>query len=581
MKLRDYQAEDVELILEELKSFQSTLYLAGTGLGKTVVASELIIRTLPSRAIILAHRNELVWQARKTLMQRGVSVDVEKGELVSSKSLFNQSQVVVATVQTMTCGKELYKRMHSFDPKHFGLLILDEAHHYISPSYRKVVDYFTSGNPNLKVCGITATGDRQDEKGMGAIFQSIAAERDILFGVENGWLVEPRQKMVHLGSLDFSHIKTTAGDLNLGELAAVMEAEECVAGVAQPTLEAMFGLDENALGAIDPGMWGEFLMAQCEPRRTIVFTVSVAQAEMLSNIFNRVVPGISKWLCGKTPDEQRENIFSAFGSGAASVLVNCGVTTEGYDNPAVELIVIARPTKSRSLYAQMIGRGTRPLPGVVDDGATRAQRLMKIALSAKTHMTVLDLVGNSGKHKLITTADVLGGRVSDEAIERAAKKAKAKGEEVSMKKLLEEEELALIKERELKKQQEEARKARLVAKVHYSSTEVNPFNAFDLSPAKPRAWDNGKQLSPAQTELLLKQRIDPSRLTYSQGRQLIQELFKRWRNKDASLRQCAKLKQHGYQTKGLTYEAASKLLDGLSKNKWRRPDFDGVAEGLK
>jgi len=580
-KCRDYQAEDVEAIMEAWGEHRSTLYVAATGLGKTFVMAEIVERRLPKRALLLAHRKELIWQARDAFLRRDIEVEVEMGELSASKSMFTQAPVVVATVQTMASGKDDAKRMLRFDPMHFGTLLYDESHHSVSAENKKIVEYFTNGNPDLKVLGVTATPDRADEEALGQIFECVAAERDILFGVNNGWLIEPEQLMVHVGGLDFSHMRTTAGDLNGADLSAAMESESAIAGVAMPTLEAMFGLPQNTLLDKPPSEWGAFLMAQAEPKRTIVFTVSVNQAEQLSNILNRVVPGISSWLCGKTSDDERSKIFSAFGSGSVSALVNCGVTTEGYDNPAVEIIAVARPTKSRSLYAQMIGRGTRPLPGIVDGKESKEQRLDAIASSPKPKMLVMDFVGNSGRHKLVTTADILGGNVSDEAIEAASSKAKETECKVNMKQLLEEEEQRLVEERLKKQMLDEAKKARMVAKVRYTSTRISPFDVFELQPTKSRGWDNGKALSEKQNHMLMKQGIDPKDMSYSQGRQLINEMFRRWNGKLATLKQCALLNKHGYKTKDMTMKDASTLIDALAKNGWKRKDFDEVVKGFK
>ncbi len=577
---RDYQEEDVEAIIREWLSVRATLYSAATGLGKTFVMTEVVERRLPKRALLLAHRSELIWQARNSFLRRGIECEVEKGELTAGTSIFNRAPVVLATVQTMSSGKENYKRMQRFDPMDFDTLLYDECHHSVSAGNKKIVKYFLDGNPNIKVLGVTATPDRADEEALGQLFETTAAERDILFGVDNGWLVEPLQLMVHVGSIDLSHIGTRCGDLNGEKLAAIMEAEEPAQKVVQATLECQFGLKENALSEIDPKDWGAILLANREPKRTIVFTVSVRQAEMVSNIFNRVIPGISNWLCGKTKDDERTSIFSSFDSGATSTLVNCGVTTEGYDNPFVELISVARPTLSRSLYAQMIGRGTRPLPGIVDGLANRMQRLLAIARSAKPRVTILDFEGNSGKHKLVTTADILGGNVSDEAVKSAKERAKKSEGPVDMRRVLKEEERKILEEMERQRRAEEARKAKLVAKARYSTTTVNPFDVLDLTPAtKSKGWDKGKVLSEAQTNMLLKQGIDPKNMTFTQAKQIINELFRRWKGKLCTMKQSKLLKAHGYETKEMTMDNASQLITQLKANGWRRSDLDGVVEG--
>ena len=442
------------------------------------------------------------------------------------------------------------------------------------------MDYFLEGNPNIKVLGVTATPDRHDEEALGQIFTTVAAKRDILFGVDNGWLIEPLQQVVHVGSLNYANIGTSKGDLNGEQLAAVMESEEPVQRVVQATLEAMFDAPENSLLEIAPEKWGSFLLARREPKRTIVFTVSVAQAEMLSNIFNRVISGLSSWVCGKTKDDERTNIFSAFDKGSTSILVNCGVTTEGYDNPFVELIVVARPTLSRSLYTQMIGRGTRPLPGVVDGWANRLQRLMAIAKSGKPKVTILDFAGNSGKHKLISVADILGGKYSGGAVSRAKKRAEEAKEPVDMRKLLKEEEKKIHEEQERKRLAEEAKKARLVAKAKYSKTTINPFDLLDVTPSNyESAANKGKPLSPAQVNRLLINGIDPKGMTYTQAQQAIGEIFRRIRNQLCNMKQARVLKRYGYKTKDMTKQTASQILDQLKANGWKRPDLNGVAEG--
>ena len=457
---RDYQAADVEAIMDALTKHKSTLYVAATGLGKTFVMSELVLRTLPKRVLLLAHRNELLFQAREAFLDRGIESDIEKAELVASTHATTRSPVVIASVQTLLSGEIDRKRMKRFNPMDFGLLLYDESHHSVSAGNKTIVDYFINGNPDLRCVGVTATPDRADEEALGQIFQSVASTRDILFGIENGWLVNIEQQFVPVAGLDFSHVKTTAGDLNSGELAKVMEAESNIQGIVHPTLEALFGLPQHSLNKIDPLIWGRHLLEHGTCRRkAIVFTVSVKHAEMLANIFNRVIPDLAHWVCGKTHERERAQIFKDFKEGKRSVLVNVGVATEGFNEPSVDMIVMARPTKSRSLYCQCIGRGTRTLEGLIDGMTEPAQRLNAIANSSKTHLLVMDFVGNSGRHKLITAADVLGGKHSDEAKRRAELRAKKENQPVRIMELLAEEEEKMRLEAEQRRLQEEARKA--------------------------------------------------------------------------------------------------------------------------
>ena len=572
MTLRDYQQADVEAIFHEWETVRSTLYVAATGLGKTRVMTEVAHRLLPARTLFLCHRDELISQALEAFRNRGMPCEIEKAELVASTNLFTRSPVVLASVQTMLSGSDDWKRMQRFKPEDFGLLLYDESHHSVSEGNKKIVDYFVNGNARLKVLGVTATPDRADETALGQIFESVAAERDILWGKDNGWLVDIEQLFVPVAGLDYSHITTTAGDLNGGQLAAVMEQEGTVQGIVQPTVEAMFRMQPGTLNNKPVAEWAPVVFQLKQRRRAIVFTMSVVQAEMLSNIFNRVQPGLASWVCGKTLDRERQLIFSDFKDGKTAILVNCGVTTEGYDNPMVDLIIMARPTKSRSLYAQMAGRSTRTLPGVIDGITNAEHRLAAIANSRKPVATIMDFVGNSGRHKLITTADILAGNVSNEAVERAVRRAKEQGKPVRMSDLLDKSEEEIRAQIEERRRSDEARKIRLVARTTYTMRRVDPFNVFDLQPVRERGWDLGKRLSPKQLSLLAKQGIDGGAMPYAQAKAVINEMFRRWNGKLATLGQCACLKKFGYETKEITFKEAHGLIDAIKANGWRRPD---------
>lgn len=548
MKSRPYQVSAIDSIFDEWQEHDSTLIVMATGTGKTQVFSSVIQRMLPGRALVLAHREELIWQAVKRIEGMGIETSVEMADLVAGANFWNSTPVVVSTVQTQVAGRS-GGRMTRFDPSDFALVVVDEAHHATSPTYRKILDYYRQ-NPRLKILGVTATPDRADEQALGEVFQSVAFDYEILDAINEGWLVPVEQQMVTIDGLDFSAIRTTAGDLNGADLAAVMEAEKNLHGIVSASLEII----------------GD--------RRTLCFAVTVKQAEMYAEIFNRHKPGMADWVCGKTPKDQRHETFRKFSDGTTQILVNVGVATEGYDNPAVEVILQARPTKSRCLYSQMVGRSTRPLPGIVDMWPDAEDRKSAIQASLKPSCLVVDFVGNSGRHKLMTTADILGGKSSDEAIERANAKAKKTGKALNMAEALEEEELALRREAEAKRLKEAARRARIIGKAQFSSRSINPFDVFQLEPARERGWDKGKSLSEKQLNLLRKQGIDPAEMSYAQGRQVISEMFRRWDGKLATLKQCNLLKKHGYETKDLSMADAGKLIDGLAKNGWKRPASD-------
>lgn len=543
MNLRPYQVAASDAIFKEWQDNDSTLVVMPTGGGKTVLFADVIRRVFPRRALVLAHREELIFQARDKIQRvTGLSADVEMGEYRADGGLFGAARVVVSTIQTQCSGGDGGGRMSKFDPQRFGVLIIDEAHHATSPTYRRVIDYYRT-NPALKVLGVTATPDRADEEALGQVFQSVAFDYEVLDAIHDGWLVPIEQQMVHVEGLDYSSIRTTAGDLNGGDLAAVMEAEK--------NLQQMASASLTIIGQ----------------RRALVFTASVKAAEMTAEIFNRHRAGMASWVCGKTDREERRRVLADFAAGKLQVVCNCGVLTEGFDDPGVEVVIMGRPTKSRSLYSQMVGRSTRPLPGVVDGPESAEERRAAIAASAKPSCLVVDFVGNAGKHKLVTSADILGGKVSEEALELAVARTLKAGGPVKMAEALDEAEVEL---QEQKRLAEAARRARLVATARFTTQSVDPFDVLHLDPVKPRGWDNVKQLTEKQRSLLAKQGINPDNLSFSQGKQLISEIFRRWDGKLCSFKQAKVLRKYGYNT-DVSFAEASATIDALAKNNWRKP----------
>jgi len=553
VQLRDYQSEAVTKTLESFQTKQSVLIVLATGLGKTVCAAHIAEAFLAKgRIMLLAHREELIWQAREKI-ERFAKADcgIEMAELYVNNSLFGEMPVVVSTIQTMNSKWGDRHRMGRFKPTDFDTLIIDECHHSTADSYRRVIDYFKQ-NPKLKVLGVTATPDRADEEALGQVFESVAFDYEILDAIHDGWLVPIEQQFVSIGGLDFSEIRTTAGDLNGADLTKVMESERNMQGLTGAAIEIIGN------------------------RRAILFTCSVRQAEQASEIFNRHKPNMSDWVCGETNKDKRREILQRFKAGETQVVCNCGVLTEGFDDPGVEVIIMGRPTKSRSLYAQMAGRGTRPLDGLVDGLADKDARRAAIAASKKPCCLIVDFVGNSGKHKLMSAADILGGKVSDEVVARAIDKAKKSNGAVRVDVALDEEQQALKDAIEKRKREEIARKINLRAKVRYTSKKVNPFDVFEIEPVKIRGWDSGKVLTERQNKVLMARGINPDKMPYPQAKQLLCEIFRRMDKKLCTMKQASTLQKYGYNTKEMTFDQAGALITQLKDRRWVAPSVDYV-----
>lgn len=554
MKLRDYQSKALDSIFKQWDEVSSTLVVMPTGTGKTVLFAGAIER-MGGRAMVIAHRQELIWQAREKIQAvTGLRADIEMGEHKASMDheLFHpKAPVVVSTVQTHVAGGDGGGRIGKFDPKDFSLLIIDEAHHAVSPSYRKIIEYYKT-NPRLKVLGVTATPDRSDEAALGQVFDSVAFDYEILDAIRDGYLVPIEQQFVSIESLDFSAVRTTAGDLNGVDLSAVMEAEKNLQGIASATIEI--------IGS----------------RRGIGFASSVNHARMLSEIFNRHKFGMSSFIHGGTDKDERKKIIEDFSRGKFQFIWNCAVFTEGFDDSGVEIISMARPTKSRALYAQMAGRATRPhesVAGKIGNLPAAALRRMMIQRSVKPSCLVVDFVGNSGKHKLMTTADILGGNLSDDVIQESINFTRKSGGPVRMDKQLEEDEEKIEKIKQ-RRAEEEARRARLVARSTYKTQKIDPFDVLAIKPVSQRGWDDKKVLTEKQRSILRNAGIDPDGIEYARARQLVGIIIDRYTNKKCSLKQAATLERFGYskeEASGMGFEQASKALDQIAKNGWKRP----------
>lgn len=548
MKLRDYQELAAEGVFREWEEHTSALAVLPTGLGKTVLFAEIIRRMheCGARAMVLAHREELITQAADKIQRvTGLEAQIEMGEYHVQPYFGQMPPVVVSTVQTHCAGGDGAGRMSKFDPQDFGLVVIDEAHHATSSTYRRCIDWYRQ-NPACKVLGVTATPDRADEAALGQVFEGVAYEYGVLEAIQNGWLVPIEQQMVTVGSLDFSGIRTTAGDLNQGDLAEVMETERNLQGIAAPTVEI------------------------CGDRRAIIFATTVEQAERLAEILNRYKPDKAAWLCGKTDKEDRRNMLADFKAGRLQFVVNVGVLTEGFDDAGVQVVVMARPTKSRALYAQMAGRGTRPaeeVAGLLGDLPTAQERCRMIRESRKPSCLIVDFAGNAGRHKLCCSADILGGNIDDEVVAEVSRRVKENGKPVDMT-----EELEKVKaEVEARKKREAATRAGLQARAQFLVTKIDPFNEWDLSPVQERGWDRGRRFSPKQSQVLLERiGVDPGKIPYGQGKQLLDEYFRRLQGGYASLKQATLLKKRGF-TMPLRHDMAGRMIGRMADRQgWRK-----------
>ena len=507
------------------------------------------------RVMVIAHREELIRQAaHKIEIVTGERPTIDMADEVADATPWYKSRIVVSSVQTANAKRNQSHRMEKFDPNAFGLLIIDEAHHAPAATYGRCIDWFRR-NDDLRVLGVTATPDRTDEVALGKVFGSVAYRYEIFDAIHDGWLVPIVQHQIELESLDFSSIRTTAGDLNGADLSEVMQYERNLHGVARPTYELAKG------------------------RKTLMFCASVAHAERTCEIFNRYEPACAAFVSGKTPKDERRQITGDFAAGRFQFLCNCGVFTEGYDEPSIECVSMGRPTKSRSLYAQMVGRGTRANPsdlidGVESDGRQTETDIRRslIRSSDKPYLEVFDFVGNSGRHKLISTSDILGGNYEAEVVTRAAAQSGDVLANLEQAKHDVDAERALAEKQRLAREaRDRARREKIVVKAKYAKKTIDPFDTLDITPPVEQNWNRGKAVTPKMRELLERNGIDSTELNYAEAKAMVGTLMARWRSGLATLRQASCLKRAGYDIDGVTNEQASRMIDALAANNWQRP----------
>ena len=368
MRPRDYQEAAVAAVLKEFETVRATMVVMATGTGKTVVSGHVANAMLPrGRIMVLCHREELIRQAADKFRQiTGHVCAVEKAQEFSDEdNIHGKPPIVISSLQTLCSGGDDRKRMMRFDPKEFAMIWYDEVHHILAKSYRSVVDYFMSGNDELKLLGVTATPDRADGDELSKVIQSVAYNYDISHAIRDGWLVPVRQRSVTIDGLDFTKVRTTAGDLNGSDLEAVMMYEKSLHGIVFATLEISSGLEEGTIatamaGAADLNDLSPDAVARREAavlavlsgrciKRTLIFCVTVAHAKRVSEILKRWIPKSAESVDGEMKPDDRRGVFERFKTGECSFLAACMVPTEGWDGPHTEIIVLARPTKSRPL----------------------------------------------------------------------------------------------------------------------------------------------------------------------------------------------------------------------------------------
>lgn len=522
--LRWYQREMVEAVHRSFVDNNSVLLVSATGTGKTQTFGA-IAKNWDGPVLVLAHRNELVIQARDRLEQMtGSLVEVEQGDWTAS----HRAQIVVGSTHSVM----QQRRLDSLGKNRFALVICDEAHHYVTPAYKRILDFF-----DCKKLGVTATPDRADEKAIGAAFDDVAYVFDIEEGIDAGYLVPLRAKEVVLQEISLDDVGKSGRDLSAVQLdeKMVMAAE----GVVAKTLE------------LEPGKQG------------VAFFPGVKSAEYAALAFNRAIPGCAAFVYADTDELERRETIRRFRAGELRYLTNCGVFTEGFDAPATSVIIQARPTLSRALYAQMCGRGTRTIANVdsIPGKGDSALRRALIAASAKPNVAILDFVGSGSKHALVCPEDILGGSYSDDEVAQAKKKREPGGD---IRKALKD------ARAELKALADATR-----ARVTKATVRVyDPFHALGMTIDEEDRYAGrfgGKPLTTGQWDALDRAGVPENELknlSRHAASRLLEEITSRRVAGLCTYRQQRQLLKRGITDRNITYGRAKEAMDYIAGAGW-------------
>lgn len=518
-ELRPYQQQARDRIHAEWDAGHTrTLLVLPTGTGKTIVFASVAADQVRAgdRVLILAHRGELLEQAADKLQRStGLVSAVEKAESTCLDSWF---RVVVGSVQTL----QRTARLERFPQDYFGTIIIDEAHHAITDGYRRILDYFSGA----KVLGVTATPDRGDMRNLGEVFDSLAFEYKLTDAIKEGYLCKIMAQTIPL-QLDITSVTMSGGDYAVGDLGTALD----------PYLEQI----------------AAEMARRCKSRKTVVFLPLIKTSQKFRDLLN--AHGFRAAEVNGQSDDRRQ-VLADFDAGKYNVLCNSMLLTEGWDCPSVDCVVVLRPTKVRSLYSQMVGRGTRLSPG-------------------KTDLLLLDFLWMTDKHELCRPADLV---CEDRAVARQMTETLAESgcpEDIEQAAAQASEDVVAQREEALAKQLAEQRrkKAKLVDPLQYEMS----IQAEDLSGYVPTfGWEAGPP-SEQQTAALEKLGILPDAVeSAGKAALLLDRLNKRRDEGLTTPKQIRLLERYGFRHVGTwSFEAARHMIDRIAAQGWR-----GVPKGV-
>jgi superfamily II DNA or RNA helicase len=498
-KFRAYQAEASTAILKSWAAKQNSICVVATGGGKTLIAAGTAARIQqngnPQRILFLANRNELCQQPLAVFRdQLGFAPALEKAEFQAPLD----AKVVIASVQTLSRKK----RLERFPADHFAYIFADECHMSVAASWKRIFDHFSSA----KRCGITATPFRSDGKKLSDLFETEAYRKGLFDLVDDGYLVSP------------DNVERLSTAISLANVRVKHTTE---------------GLDYDLQGAhdaIEPYFRSiaKELKEKFAQRHILAFLPLVASSQKF--VAACVAEGLNAvHIDGEDP--QREQKLQDFRDGKITLLSNASLLHTGVDIPACDCTLNLRPTRSKVLYQQVIGRSTRTEPGVIDGLETAEARLKAIAASRKPRSYVIDPLWLSEDHDLVTPSFLIAA-----SQEEAEEMNQSAGKSYSLRQL----------QRNVQREREERIRRRLEATARFRENSVSAkYFAAGIGDAEllnyepVYAWERAA-VSRFSRTLLARDGIDPDTVTgEGEARAILQAMGRRKYKKLPAIRQLA------------------------------------------
>lgn len=464
------------------------------------------------RVLILAHREELLNQVSDKLFKSTGLITAK--EKANETCLGKWNMVAVGSVQSL----QNPKRLEKFSKDYFDVIVIDEAHHSLSDSYRRVIDYFDK----TQILGVTATPDRSDNQKLGKIFESVAYEYSLVKAIKSGYLSKIMVQTVPL-EIDLKGLTVSAGDYSASSCGTALDPY----------------LDQIA----------DKMLEYCKDRKTLVFLPLIETSKKFTKLLNE--KGFKAHEINGNSEDRQETL-DKFSRGEYNVLTNSMLLTEGYDEPSIDCVIMLRPTKIRSLYSQVIGRGTRLFEG-------------------KKELLVLDFLWLTDRLDLCRPANIVcktqevAKKLTDNINESGKLADLLEAEMQAEKDVIAEREEALARELEAMRK----KKSILVDPLQYEMS----IQDEDLINYVPRlGWEcmppTEKQIKTLSDYGISFDMIE----TQGKANLLLNKIANRRNAGLSSPKQIRLLERYGFKHVGMwTLDEAKKIISKLSYNGWRIP----------